>query len=66
MKTAKGFLTVGELKAMLANCHDDVQIVVNDDSNGYYLNINEIAMPNDQDTFAITLFTADTFDARQF
>jgi hypothetical protein len=65
MNTEKGFLTVGQLKALIADHHDDVQIVVADEE-GNYFNIESTRPADDEGNFAITLFTADTFDARQF
>ena len=61
----KGILTVGELKEILAKHSEDTQIVVADSS--WYLNINEVMEVNeDEGMFAITLFTNNDFDPRQF
>lgn len=65
MKTEKGFLTVGQLRAILENYYDDTQIVICDES-GNYFNISEYRHADNDGNFAITLYTADTFDARQF
>ena len=65
MNTEKGILTVGQMKAILANFSDDIQIcVANED---WYLNIAKIELPELEDTtrFAITFVTSDDFDPRQ-
>ncbi len=65
MNTEKGILTVGQMKAILANFSDDIQIcVANED---WYLNISQVELPESEDTtrFAITFVTSDDFDPRQ-
>jgi hypothetical protein len=65
MNTEKGILTVGQMKAILANFSDEIQIcVANED---WYLNIAKIELPELEDTtrFAITFVTSDDFDPRQ-
>lgn len=65
-----GILTIGDLKRMieLAKLSDDVQIVIRHDvkSDQEFFNVQEINLPDDDSYFALTLTTADTFDARQF
>jgi hypothetical protein len=60
-----GILTVGELKAILAKHSDDTQIVTTNDE-GWFSNIAQVIEPDGNSYFAITLETANTFDARQF
>ena len=60
----KGILTVGELRAILAKHSEDTQIVVAKDE--WFANICEVVEPDNESYFAITLYTEDTFDPRQF
>ena len=64
MNPKNGILTVGELKALLAKYEDNTQIVVAKDD--WYANISEVVEPDNDSYFAITLYTKDDFDARQF
>lgn len=48
----------------LSGLPEDTQIVTENED--YYLNILGIELPNNDDSFAIVLKTADTFDPRQF
>lgn len=70
LRTYNGILTVGDLKKIiaLANISDDTQIVIRHDmkSDQEFFNIQEINLPDEDQYFALTLSTADTFDARQF
>lgn len=70
LRTFNGILTVGDLKKIiaLANLSDDTQIVIRQDmkSDQEFFNIQEINLPDEDSYFALTLTTADTFDARQF
>lgn len=70
LRTNNGILTIGDLKRMieLAKLSDDVQIVIRHDvkSDQEFFNVQEINLPDDDSYFALTLTTADTFDARQF
>jgi len=59
-----GILTIKELMTALAGLPEDTQIVTENED--YYLNILGIELPNNDDSFAIVLKTADTFDPRQF
>ncbi len=60
----RGILTVGQMKEFLAKYNDDTQIVVA--TQDWYANIVEVTDTDDEFQFAITLFTKDDFDARQF
>jgi len=64
MQTKTGILTVGELKELLSKHSDSTQIVVANDD--WFANISEIIEPDNDSYFAITIFTKDDFDARQF
>ena len=64
MQTKTGILTVGELKELLSKHSDSTQIVVAKDD--WFANIGEIVEPDNDSYFAITIFTKDDFDARQF
>ena len=64
MNPKNGILTVGELKALLAKYEDNTQIVVAKDD--WYANIAEIVEPDNDSYFAITFYTKDDFDPRQF
>ena len=58
-------LTVGQMRMFLSKYPDDVQIVVANE--GWYENIVELADTDDESgQFAITVYTKDNFDARQF
>lgn len=65
-RATPGVLTVGELTRLLADVPDHVQVLVG--TGDWFENITEVCMPNDFDGpyIAVTLFTADTFDTRQF
>ena len=60
----RGILTVGQMKEFLAKYNDDTHIVVA--TEGWYANIVEVTDTDDEFQFAITLYTKDDFDARQF
>jgi hypothetical protein len=64
MKPNKGVLTVGELKELLSKYSDSTQIVVA--SEDWYVNISEVIEPDDDGIYAITFYTTDDFDPRQF
>ena len=64
MKSKTGILTVGELKELLSKHSDSTQIVVAQDD--WYVNISEVVEPDNDSYFAITFYTTDDFDARQF
>ena len=58
-------LTLGDFIEKTKGLPLDTQIVVADSNAGWYLNINEIMLP-DESNFAITFYTKDDFDPRQF
>lgn len=64
LKVEKGILTVGTLKNLLAKYDNETQILVASDD--YYLNIDEILLPDGDGIHAITLIPNDSFDPRQF
>ena len=64
MKSKTGILTVGELKELLSKHSDSTQIVIAKDD--WYVNVNEVVEPDNDSYFAITFYTTDDFDARQF
>lgn len=72
MNTEKGILTVGELKKILANLPDDVQILTSSIPEGAqddWFNIDSIEIPDEDFAngfSAVTLFLANTYDSRQF
>lgn len=66
--THNGILTLGQFLEIVKGLPLDTQIVT-DDQNGWYWNVTSVQLPtNPDDTgyMAITLNTANTFDARQF
>jgi hypothetical protein len=60
-----GILTVGELRRWLSGLDDLTQVLVGSPDGGY-LNIDDAILPDGEDYQALTLFTADTYDSRQF
>ncbi len=64
--TNNGILTVKDLITALSGLPEDVQIIVEDVQNDVMLNLVGVDLPNNDDSFAIVLKTADTFDPRQF
>lgn len=65
MKTNNGILTVGQLKAILANLDDETHIIIEVDTPYELANVISYELPNETN-LALSLVTADTFDARQF
>jgi hypothetical protein len=60
-------ITVKELKEILALVDDDTQIVVSDKARDWWLNIDEVQLPDeDNGCFTLTFHTKDDFDTRQF
>ena len=60
-------LTVKELKNILDVLDEDIQIVVRDEKNDWWLNIESVEMPNeDEGSFTLTFNTKNNFDNRQF
>ena len=69
-ETEKGILTVGQMIEFLSNYKDDVHIIISlsDDvitNKAEWANVVSIEDATGE-SYAITLTTADTFDARQF
>lgn len=66
----KGFkptITVKELKEILNTVDDDIQVVVSDSRNVWWLNIIEVELPDeDNGSYTLTFHTKDDFDTRQF
>jgi hypothetical protein len=58
-------LTVGQLRKMLANVPDETHVVIAND--GWYDNVSCVAIPDEhgEHYVAVTLFSGETFDARQ-
>ena len=66
---AEPTLTVGKLKNILADLPDDTQITIalNEcDPLSEYANINQVEIPDFEESFSLILHAVDTFDARQF
>jgi len=60
-------ITVKQLKEILKNVDDDIQIVVSDKDKDWWLNIDEVQLPDeDNGCFTLTFHTKDNFDTRQF
>jgi hypothetical protein len=63
-KTIGGILTVGQLRAILANMADHEQITIATDS--WWLNVESVDTPDHENGNASVIFyTADTYDTRQ-
>lgn len=61
----QGIMTVGEMRRLLVGMDERTQIVVGS-ADGEYLNIEGAILPDGEDWHAVTLFTVDSFDSRQF
>jgi hypothetical protein len=61
----QGIMTVGELRRMLVGLDELTQVVIGS-VDGEYLNIEGAILPDGEDWHAVTLFTANTYDSRQF
>ena len=61
----RGIMTVGELRRLLAGLDELTQVVVGS-GDGDYLNIEGAILPDGEDWHAVTLFTVDSYDSRQF
>jgi hypothetical protein len=60
-------ITVKDLKNILENLSDDVQVVVaTENEGGWWLNIEEVEMPDNDGMFTLTFHTKNNFDPRQF
>lgn len=65
VKSFSPTITVGELKNILNEIDDDIQIVV-EKVNGYdWLNIREVEIPDGESMFTLTFHTADDFTVTQ-
>lgn len=60
-----GILTLGQLRNFTKHLPDTTQIIISD-INRTLLNVDLVLLPDNKETFAITLLPADTFDPRQF
>jgi hypothetical protein len=58
-------MTVGELRRLLIGQDDLTQVVVGS-GDGDYLNIEGAILPDGEDWHALTLFSVNTYDSRQF
>lgn len=59
--------TVGDLKKIIEVLDDDVQLVIaKPDEDGWWLNIDEVELPDNEGMFTLTLHTKNNFDPRQF
>lgn len=61
----QGIMTVGELRRLLAGLDELTQVVIGS-GDGDYLNIEGAILPDGEDWHAVTLFSVDTYDPRQF
>jgi hypothetical protein len=60
-------ITVKDLKKVLELISEDIQVVVRDDKNDWWLNITEVELPDeDNGCFTMTFHTQNNFDTRQF
>ena len=60
-------ITVKQLKEILNVIDDDTQIVVSNKDRNWWLNIDEVQLPDEDDgNFTLTFHTKDDFDTRQF
>jgi hypothetical protein len=66
-KTYKPTIMVKDLKAILNEMDDDIQIVIRDEKSDWWLNIESLELPNEDDGhFTLTFNPKDNFDNRQF
>jgi hypothetical protein len=60
-------IMVKDLKAILAELDDDVQIVIKDEKCDWWLNIESLDLPDEENgSFTLTFNPKDNFDNRQF
>lgn len=60
-------LTVGDLKKVLEKIEDDTtHVVIRDDKNDWWLNIESLEIPRGEELFTLTFYPKDNFDNRQF
>jgi hypothetical protein len=66
-KTYSPTITVKDLKAILSGMDDDIQIVIRDEKADWWLNIESLELPDeDNGNLALTFNPKDNFDNRQF
>lgn len=66
-KTYKPTITVKDLKAILNEMDDDIQIVIRDEKSDWWLNIESLELPDeDNGNLTLTFNPKDDFDNRQF
>jgi hypothetical protein len=58
-------VTVKDLKQILSVLEDDVQIVISDQKNDWWINVKEVELPS-EGIFTLVLHPTDDFDNRQF
>jgi len=61
----QGIMTVGELRRLLRGLDELTQVIIGS-ADGDYLNIEGAILPDGEDWHALTLFSVDTYDSRQF
>ena len=60
-------IMVKDLKAILNKLDDDIQIVIRDEKNDWWLNIESLELPDEDDgSYTLTFNPKDNFDNRQF
>ena len=59
-------IMVKDLKAILDKLDDDIQIVIRDEKNDWWLNIESVDLPDDDGSITLTFNPKDNFDNRQF
>lgn len=60
-------ITVKQLKTILNQIDDDIQIVVANQDKSWWLNIDSVELPDeDNGSFTLTFHTRNDFDTRQF
>ena len=57
---------VKDLKAILDKLDDDTYIVIRDEKNDWWLNIESVDLPDDDGSITLTFNPKDNFDNRQF
>ena len=66
-KTYKPTIMVKDLKAILNEMDDDIQIVIRDEKSDWWLNIESLELPDEENgSFTLTFNPKDNFDNRQF
>ena len=63
-ESTNGILTLGQFLDLVKDLPLTTQMVVA--TNDWYENINEIILPDNEFNLAITFYSKDTFDPRQF